>query len=114
LTVFIAIGVNALADRQPTVASLTKPNVVLFFVDDLGWSDLGYPSRVGVINEKAGCCDAVYGATCVRHRGHCRGGVARQRGANEVLLLVRIIPLEGGETVEFKIRVPLKANHRSR
>ncbi len=34
------------AAHQPPGVSLLKPNIVLFFVDDLGWSDLGYRNPV--------------------------------------------------------------------
>ena len=40
LAALLAAGVAALAEPLP--ASPPKPNIVLFFVDDLGWSDLGY------------------------------------------------------------------------
>lgn len=46
LAVLLAIGVGALASQQPLVASPPTPNIVLFFVDDLGWSDLGYRNPV--------------------------------------------------------------------
>ena len=38
----LTLSINFAAAKQPTVASGQKPNIVLFFVDDLGWSSLGY------------------------------------------------------------------------
>ena len=43
---FLALGVSDLEAAQPSVGRFTKPNIVLFFIDDLGWSDLGYRNRV--------------------------------------------------------------------
>lgn len=37
---------HALAAPQPPAVDPPKPNIVLFFVDDLGWSDLGYRNPV--------------------------------------------------------------------
>lgn len=44
------LGLSLLAAVSPAVASPTgdspQPNIVLFFVDDMGWSDLGYRNPV--------------------------------------------------------------------
>ncbi|MCK5172023.1 MAG: sulfatase-like hydrolase/transferase, partial [Planctomycetes bacterium] len=42
----LTLSINFVAAQQPPVVSGQKPNIVLFFVDDLGWSDLGYRNPV--------------------------------------------------------------------
>lgn len=47
LTVFsLLILVNSVESQNQTSNKVIKPNIVLFFVDDLGWSDLGFRNPV--------------------------------------------------------------------
>lgn len=40
--VCLALALNGQAMAQPIAPKSTPPNIVLFFIDDMGWSDLGY------------------------------------------------------------------------
>ncbi|TWT80785.1 Arylsulfatase [Planctomycetes bacterium CA13] len=46
LAVFFSLFLTVVSAQDPSSPSATKPNIVLFFVDDLGWSDLGYRNPV--------------------------------------------------------------------
>ncbi|PQJ75683.1 sulfatase [Polaribacter gangjinensis] len=43
---FIFSSFNKTIHPNKTVATSSKPNIILFFVDDLGWSDLGFRNPV--------------------------------------------------------------------
>lgn len=46
LLLFLVLGLTRLGAAPPAAAAASQPNIVLFFIDDLGWSDLGYRNPV--------------------------------------------------------------------
>ncbi|MHB0754809.1 sulfatase [Polaribacter sp. M15] len=46
LSLVLLLSCKTVNKTQKTVVKSTKPNIVLFFVDDLGWADLGFRNSV--------------------------------------------------------------------